>query len=241
MQEMWIPSLGWEDPLEQDMATRFSILAREIPWTEGPGGRQSMSLQRAGHDWALHSYFSYQTSACDVFSLVFSVSTFTVSISFFSCLPSASHHISLLKQPPHWSLCQKFLNVCQSFLSIHSSHCIRVIFREKNKTTKPKNKEAVWSCSPKTPRSPTHILFTFLYTCSAVWYGMVPRQNLSLLSAGQTPAYSSRLDSKITSPVQHSLTLPHLSIPASWFPWVSLVRIETRRQLQIYVYICFKK
>ena len=39
MQEMWIPSLGWEDPLEQDMATRFSILAREIPWTEAPGGQ----------------------------------------------------------------------------------------------------------------------------------------------------------------------------------------------------------
>ena len=50
MQEMQIPSLGWEDPLEQDMATRFSILAREIPWTEKPGGLQSMGLQRVGHD-----------------------------------------------------------------------------------------------------------------------------------------------------------------------------------------------
>ena len=38
MQETWIPSLGWEDPLEQGMATHSSILAWRIPWTEEPGG-----------------------------------------------------------------------------------------------------------------------------------------------------------------------------------------------------------
>ena len=38
---MWVPSLGWEDPLEKEMATHFRILARRIPWTEGPGGLQS--------------------------------------------------------------------------------------------------------------------------------------------------------------------------------------------------------
>ena len=42
MQEMWVQSLGGEDPLEREMATRFSILAWEIPWTEEPGGLQSM-------------------------------------------------------------------------------------------------------------------------------------------------------------------------------------------------------
>ena len=45
MQETWIRSLGWEDPLEEGMATRFSILAWRIPWTEEPGGLQSVGLQ----------------------------------------------------------------------------------------------------------------------------------------------------------------------------------------------------
>ena len=49
-QEMHIPSLGGEDPLEEEMATHSSILIWEIPWTEKPGGLQSMGLQRAGHD-----------------------------------------------------------------------------------------------------------------------------------------------------------------------------------------------
>ena len=42
--------LGQEDPLEEGMATHSSILAWEIPWTEDPGGLQSMGLQRVGHD-----------------------------------------------------------------------------------------------------------------------------------------------------------------------------------------------
>ena len=50
MQETWVLSLGWEDPLEKEMATHSSILAWRIPWTEEPGGLQSMGLQRVGHD-----------------------------------------------------------------------------------------------------------------------------------------------------------------------------------------------
>ena len=49
-QEMWVPSLGWEDPLEKAMARHFSILAWKIPQTEDPGGPQSMGLQRVRHD-----------------------------------------------------------------------------------------------------------------------------------------------------------------------------------------------
>ena len=41
MQETWVPSLGQEDPLEEEMATHTSILAWEIPWTEDPGGYSS--------------------------------------------------------------------------------------------------------------------------------------------------------------------------------------------------------
>ena len=45
MQERWVRSIGWEDPLEKEMATYSSILAWEIPWTEEPGGLQSMESQ----------------------------------------------------------------------------------------------------------------------------------------------------------------------------------------------------
>jgi len=46
MQEMWVLSLGQEDPLEKEMATHSSILAWEIPWTEHPGGLQLMGSER---------------------------------------------------------------------------------------------------------------------------------------------------------------------------------------------------
>ena len=45
VQETRVPSLGWEDPLEKEMAIHSSILAWRIPWTEEPGGLQSMELQ----------------------------------------------------------------------------------------------------------------------------------------------------------------------------------------------------
>ena len=50
MQETLVRSLGWEDPLEKEMAAHSSILAWEIPWAEEAGGLQSMGPQRAGHD-----------------------------------------------------------------------------------------------------------------------------------------------------------------------------------------------
>ena len=50
MQETQVRSLGQEDPLEKEMATHSSILAWRIPWTEEPGGLQSMRLHRVGHN-----------------------------------------------------------------------------------------------------------------------------------------------------------------------------------------------
>ena len=50
MQETWVQSLDWEDPLVEDMATLSSILAWRIPQTEEPGGLQSTGSQRVGHD-----------------------------------------------------------------------------------------------------------------------------------------------------------------------------------------------
>ena len=50
LQEMWVSSLGGEDPLEEGMGTHSSILALKILWTEEPGGLQSIESQRVGHD-----------------------------------------------------------------------------------------------------------------------------------------------------------------------------------------------
>ena len=50
MWETWVRTLGREDSLEKEMATHSSILAWRIPWTEEPGGLQTMGSQRVGHD-----------------------------------------------------------------------------------------------------------------------------------------------------------------------------------------------
>ena len=50
MWETWVRSSGWEDPLENEMATHSSTLAWKIPWMEEPGRLQSMGSQRVGHD-----------------------------------------------------------------------------------------------------------------------------------------------------------------------------------------------
>jgi len=50
MGETWVQSLGWEDPLEKEMATHSSTVAWKILWTEEPGRLQSMGSQRVGHD-----------------------------------------------------------------------------------------------------------------------------------------------------------------------------------------------
>ena len=52
MQKTWVRSLGQEDPPEKEMATRSSVLAWRIPWTEEPGGLQSMGSQRVVHNLA---------------------------------------------------------------------------------------------------------------------------------------------------------------------------------------------
>ena len=57
MRETWVWFLGWEDPLEKELATHSSTFAWRIPWKEEPGRLQSMGLQRVGHDWATSLHF----------------------------------------------------------------------------------------------------------------------------------------------------------------------------------------
>ena len=66
MRETRVRSLGWEDPLEKEMAAHSSIHAWKIPWTEEAGGLQSMGSQRIGHDWApsCHVTSSVQLLSC---------------------------------------------------------------------------------------------------------------------------------------------------------------------------------
>ena len=56
MQETWVLSPGWENPLEKEMIIHSSILAWRIPWTEESGGLQSMGLQRVRHDQVTNTY-----------------------------------------------------------------------------------------------------------------------------------------------------------------------------------------
>ena len=59
MQETPVQSLGWERPLEKEMATHPSTLAWKIPWMEEPGGIQSMGSKRIGHDWSTSLSFTF--------------------------------------------------------------------------------------------------------------------------------------------------------------------------------------
>ena len=63
-----VPSLGQEDPLEEEVTTHSSILAWEIPWTEEPGGLQSMGSQRVGHNLATeHAEKCYHSLPARIF------------------------------------------------------------------------------------------------------------------------------------------------------------------------------
>ena len=63
MQEIWVPSLGGKDPLEKGMATHSSILAWEIPWTEEPGGLQSMGHELEIENTTYHPSISHGRGA----------------------------------------------------------------------------------------------------------------------------------------------------------------------------------
>ena len=71
MWETWVRSLGWEDLLQKGMATRSSILAWRIPWTEETGGLQFMGSQRVGHDSVQPSPLSNMKSSSQSFLIFF--------------------------------------------------------------------------------------------------------------------------------------------------------------------------
>ena len=102
MQETQVQSLGWEDPLANGMATHSSILAWRIPWTEEPGGVQSMRSQRVRHKWA-------------------STKTRTHTI----CLKAMCIHVHFLF---HWTVGLYFLLICLLGCWSFSSHILAIFY-----------------------------------------------------------------------------------------------------------------
>ena len=66
MRETWVQSLGWEELSEKEMATHSSTVAWKIPWTEKPGGLQSMESPRVGQDWATSPSLSFLSSGSEL-------------------------------------------------------------------------------------------------------------------------------------------------------------------------------
>ena len=88
VQETQVPSQGWEDPLEKEMATHSRTLAWKIPWTEEPGRLQSMGLQRVRHDGAtslhIHEGSFPQISLCFINRDISYITTVQFSLTLFS-------------------------------------------------------------------------------------------------------------------------------------------------------------
>ena len=103
MQEMQVWPLGWEDPLQEELATHFSILARRIPWTEEPGGPQSIGWQRVRHFVSTHACIH---SPChqESMEVLFSFSIFKIDFIIIIIIIN-SFLFSLSGWPQSWELC----------------------------------------------------------------------------------------------------------------------------------------
>ena len=71
MQETRVQALGQKDPLEKGMAIHASILVWKFPWTEEPGGLQSMASQRIGHNWTTNAFRRLMELLCILVAVVF--------------------------------------------------------------------------------------------------------------------------------------------------------------------------
>ena len=102
MQETWVWSLGQEDPLEKEMETHSSILAWKIPWTEEPGGPQSMGSQKVGHNWVTNTHTHTHTHV--YMYVINAVSQFSCSVVSDSATPWTAAHQASLYITYSWSL-----------------------------------------------------------------------------------------------------------------------------------------
>ena len=129
MQEMWIQSLGWEDPLEEEMSTQSIILAWRIPMTEEPNGLQSMGLQRVRHDWA------HTPTVNMIVALMCSTLYVWLQKSYKMCILNEVYTHKKFKKPVWRS------NIC----SVKPMHLCVWTFTENSIS---KSLEVIWGCRP---------------------------------------------------------------------------------------------
>ena len=86
MQETQVRSLGQEDPQEQEMATHSTVLDWKIPWTQEPGGLQSMGLHRVGHDWLTDTFTFFHRDNGDFSACAVNGPTVSDSVDRWGCL-----------------------------------------------------------------------------------------------------------------------------------------------------------
>ena len=120
MKETWVQSLGWEDPLENGMATHSSILAWRIPWTEEPGKLQFTGSQKVRCDWATFTHTQLPYNVVLVSAIQWSESAACIHIPppSWTSLPPNPHATPLgHHRAPSWAPCalENFLSV---FLNI---------------------------------------------------------------------------------------------------------------------------
>ena len=115
MQVTQVWSLVWEDSLEKEMATCSSILAWKIPWTEEPGGLQSMGSQTVGHDWAS----TLSTDTCILSNIIKLFPIFIFLLYWFSPMGLVLFNESFTMK----ILCIIFSVVHTKFYHDHFCHC----------------------------------------------------------------------------------------------------------------------
>ena len=95
--ETWVQSLGWQDPLEEGMATHSGILAWRAPWTEEPGGLQSMESQRVGHDWRNLAHRHSRTGDSSLLRMQIAGAVLTVDTCGLCCLKPPWQHFVVIQ------------------------------------------------------------------------------------------------------------------------------------------------
>ena len=111
-QEPRVRSRGWEDPLEEGMATHFGILAWRIPWTEKPGGIRSIELSRVRHDWSNSTGMDTERGILHFKGLVYSPLPFSMSL---------AAHPSVMLQHNVYSCLEVFIDLPVNWNNCHSS------------------------------------------------------------------------------------------------------------------------
>ena len=119
MQESRVQSLGWEDPLEKEMAIHSSILAWKIPWTEDAGGLQSMGPQRSRHNWVPNTFTSLSNSELNIRYLCNPWPSFNLKCHELQAVLGNEPKITVSVSPPHFT---RYTSSCQNLLYISIKH-----------------------------------------------------------------------------------------------------------------------